>query len=541
LPIANCQLKQGEKPISLHFNRQLAIGNRQYSPAQIADNIPEMSLNPKPTPTLGFALLLSLLSLVAAGKVILADSLDPDCFWHLRVGAEIAQQSWPHPLIDDLSFSSTRQPWTPYSWLAELAMKKLWDIGGFRAAIAAQALMESAFIFLIGLCALELSTRVHGHARYFPSALAAAIAGLFSLAYLSFRPVTAALVILAFIAWLLLRDRRLNQRSKLVWLVPPITAILINIHFFALFVPLWTGALLAGDLLQHSPHIRRGALLFALSLIACCLTPLLPGTLRSVFDYGANDVMVHSSNIAEFQPFYLGIMGNISAAFVVLLFICVIYHLARPPLSPFGEVIWLAGSTILLFRMGRMSPVFAIIAAPIFAAVIPSLSDAILTRRPIVAALAVVLALAGISIFRAFPRSNASLESWLNRNGPDAPNYPCLAADFVDRNIPAQTHHLLCDFTWGGYLEWRLGDHFQTFMDGRTQLFTPDFWQHAALASPDQRQKYISTIPADVAIVRTRSNPLAKSLTALNWRTVYKDDFATVMLPPTATALSKSE
>ena len=91
--------------------------------------------SPQPSPSLGFGLLLSLLALVAAGKVILADTLDPDCFWHLRVGAEIAAQAWPHPLIDDLSFASIRQPWTPYSWLAELGMKWLWDAGGFRAAV----------------------------------------------------------------------------------------------------------------------------------------------------------------------------------------------------------------------------------------------------------------------------------------------------------------------------------------------------------------------------------------------------------------------
>src|SRR5271154_6272940 len=116
----------------------------------------------KSSPSLGFGLLLALLGLVAAAKVILADTLDPDCFWHLRVGAEIARQSWPHPLIDDLSFASIRQPWTPYSWLAELGMKQLWDAGGFRAAVAIQAAMESAFVLLLGLNALELSARVHG-------------------------------------------------------------------------------------------------------------------------------------------------------------------------------------------------------------------------------------------------------------------------------------------------------------------------------------------------------------------------------------------
>src|ERR1700679_1592580 len=103
-----------------------------------------ITLSPQRSPRLGFSLLLTLLALVAAGKVILADTLDPDSFWHIRVGQEIARQSWPHPLIDDLSFASIRTPWTPYSWLAELAMNRLWDAGGFRAAIAVQAILESA-------------------------------------------------------------------------------------------------------------------------------------------------------------------------------------------------------------------------------------------------------------------------------------------------------------------------------------------------------------------------------------------------------------
>jgi hypothetical protein len=506
----------------------------------IADIRQEMTNSSTPAPNrssrLGFGLLLALLAVVAAGKVILADSLDPDCFWHLRVADEIARQSWPHPLIDDLSFASIRQPWTPYSWLAELGMKWLWDAGGFRAAVAVQAGMESAFILLLGLAALELTRRVHGQARYLASALAAAMGGILSLAYLSFRPVTAALTLLALIGWLLLRDRRLSQRSKAVWLVPPITAVLINIHFFALFVPLWTAALLIGDAVDRratsAPRLFRGAVLLLLSLIACCLTPLLPGALRSVLDYSMRDVMVRSGTIAEFRPFYSGIMGNVSAAFVAALWIGVVRHRIRQPRIPLGEVLWLAGSTALLFLMGRLSPVFALIAAPAFAATLPRLSDRILARPPIVAALAVVLALSAWPVARAFPRPGQSLSLWLNRHGPDAPNYPCLAADFVDRNIPAQTHHLICELTWGGFLEWRLGDRFQTLMDGRTQLFAPEFWNVVALGSPDQRKQFLAATHADAAVVRAGRSAFGQILTELNWKIVYRDDFAEVLVPP---------
>src|SRR5450432_4852554 len=90
---------------------------------------------------MGFGLLIALLALFAASKVVVYDTLDPDCFWHLRVAAQLHRDGIG-PIVDDLSFASSRSPWTPYSWLAELGMKKVWDIGGYRAAIATQALMQ---------------------------------------------------------------------------------------------------------------------------------------------------------------------------------------------------------------------------------------------------------------------------------------------------------------------------------------------------------------------------------------------------------------
>jgi hypothetical protein len=358
--------------------------------------------------------------------------------------------------------------------------------------------------------------------------------GILSLAYLSYRPVTAALVGLSLIAFLLLRDRRMNQTSKAVWLVPPIAAVLTNIHFFAFFAPIWIAALLIGDALQSSRFPRRTSVLFLTSLVACCLTPMLPGTIRSILNYSSHDVMVRSQTVAEFRPFYQGAMGHISAALVGLLLISAIWQYTRTRRIPLGEILWLAGSAALLFRLGRMAPVFAIIAAPIFAAVLPRLSDRILTRPPIIATFAAALVVLALPIARAFPPPARSLSSWLNRNGPDAPNYPCAAADFVARNVPAKTHHLICEFTWGGYLEWRLGPAFQTLMDGRTQLFSAQFWNTLALGSPSDRRAYFAMTPADAAILRTSHNPFGQTLTDLGWKTIYRDEFAEVLIPPDA-------
>jgi hypothetical protein len=498
-----------------------------------------ITLKPAPNPRLGFALLVALIAMVAVGKAVLADTLDPDCFWHLRVGQEIAQAGWPRPLVDDLSFASTRQPWTPYSWLAELAMKRLWDFGGYRAAVATQAPMEGGFIVLLALAALEASESATGRPRYLASALAAAAGAILSLAYLSFRPVTAALLILALIAWLLLRDRRMEQKSRAVWLAPPLTALLVNIHFFALLVPLWTGALLVGDLIENRHATRprrtgRDLLLTILCAAACTLTPLLPGMIRSVLDYSFNDVLVRSHVIVEMQPFYAGTMGHISAAIAILLGTLTLWRVTRPRdvRLGIGELIWLSGSTILLLRLGRFAPVFAIIAAPMLAATLPQLSERVLGRAAVMAIIAVILLIGGWRIARAYPAPSLPISSWLNRHGPDAAGYPCAAADFVEAQIPPKTGRIINEFPWGGYLEWRLGDRFAMLMDGRTQLFPADFWKSTYLGTDQDRQRLLRAADADAAIIPIHHSLFATALIALHWKPIYHDDRATVMVPP---------
>src|ERR1051325_3646224 len=101
----------------------------------------------------GFALLISLLLLLAASQSVLYDSLYPDWFRPLRVAEQIEREG-VHPIVDQLSFASVKQPWTPYSWLAELGMKAVWEAGGYRAAIVTQAMMIAAMFLFIALACI---------------------------------------------------------------------------------------------------------------------------------------------------------------------------------------------------------------------------------------------------------------------------------------------------------------------------------------------------------------------------------------------------
>jgi hypothetical protein len=190
------------------------------------------------------------------------------------------------------------------------------------------------------------------------------------------------------------------------------------------------------------------------------------------------------------------------------------------------------GGLILLLRMGRFSPVFVIIAAPIVAAALPEMKGAMLGKPAIRIALAFLLCVGIGRIIVGFPSRKTSIDAWLNRMGPDTPGYPCGAAAFVDQTVPPSTGRILNEFSWGGYLDWRLGPKFQTLIDGRTQCFPPPFWHDASLGSAAEIAALLQPIAADAAIVPRERGTLRAALVTMKWKRVYADDRAEVFVPP---------
>ena len=489
----------------------------------------ELPGGPTATRRVGWGLLIALLVLFAGSKSILYDTLDPDSFWHLRVADQLMRQGIG-PLVDDLAFTSSKTPWTPYSWLAELGMRAVWSVGGYRSAIAVQAVTIAGMYTLLAACCVQRGA----------SRLAVVIvllcAGYLSLPYLSFRPATFALALFALAVWLLVRDRAMEERSgvvsRAVWWIVPLTALMVNVHLFAFLVPASVGALLLGGLIERR-NFRRYALMLALCCVACLLTPMLPGMLASMWSYEANDPMVAQHLIAELTPFYSGQMGWLSVAVVGAGIALCIWN--RRMLRA-GEWVWLLLGLLLLFRMGRFAPLFVLIASPIVAVALPRMDGLTLEKPAIRFALAILLAIGLVRVSVGFPSTAMPLDRWLNRMGPATPGYPCDAAAFVSDRIEPRTGRVLNEFTWGGYLEWRLGPRFQTLMDGRTQLFPPTFWNSTCLATPAAYRLYLSNTPADAAIVPLDKGSLRTAVTAMGWQRVYSDDRAAVYVPGVSTA-----
>ncbi|MEA2710469.1 MAG: hypothetical protein QOF78_3070 [Phycisphaerales bacterium] len=468
--------------------------------------------------TLGFWLFVACVASIAVSKTVLSDTLDPDLFWHLRVGEQLRAEG-VHPIVDSISFASTRQPWTPYSWLAEFFMEWSWRTFGWRSAIVIEATAGAAIVVLIALCCLESA----GRDRRMNCAIATAVGAFFAIPYLAFRPVTFAIVLLGCCAWLMLRDRRLEERSRAVWLVIPLTALCTNIHLVAVVMPIWIVCLFAGALWERKRRsIARYAALLVATSLACLATPMLPGAIHTGWHYLSSDVMVASGQIAELQR------ANLATLALAAIVLAVALGQRRRPLRA-GEWLWLLATGVMMLRMGRFSPMFAFIAAPVLAATMPRLPDDVFRRRVIVAALAVALSASIIRLLAGFPYSTP-MDQWINRRGPA---YPVAAAAFVEENHRPRSGRIINEFNWGGYLAWRLGGKYQVFLDGRTQLYDEKFWRATYLASDSDAAAIIRESNADLAIIPIRKSRFRKALESLGWQSVRKDDVAEVLVPPT--------
>lgn len=466
----------------------------------------------------GFWLLIALLALVGLGKAIQSDTMDPDAFWHLRVADQLASDG-VGPLVDRISFASLKAPWAPYSWLAELIMRAVWNLGGFQWAAVLTGLCSAAIIVLVAAAA-RLRVRAENELAV---AVLTAVAAFFTLPFISFRPVTFALVVMAAIVCLIVGER--GKASGRVWWIIPLTALLTNLHLYAVVIVALVWVTLLGQVIGGDRRWRRWLLLAIGTSLAACLTPMLRGAVTTAIQYNAADPMVASAFITEMRPFYSGGTGRVSLGlFVGLILLCA----ARRKRLNATDWLWLALGTVLLFRLGRFSPVFAMLGTPAFARAFPLMSGRAL-RKPVVrVALLAVLALGVMNVLPSLAARN--FEQWLNRHNP---TYPTAAAAYVAANVLPHQGRLINEFNWGGYLAWRLGDHFQVLMDGRTQLYAPKFWLQTHLGDEASRLAIMKQTPADAAILPASGSCLAPALVELGWTEAHRDDLAVVMLPPT--------
>ncbi|MBD3162590.1 MAG: hypothetical protein GF346_09505 [Candidatus Eisenbacteria bacterium] len=282
--------------------------------------------------------------------------IEPDTWWHIKVGADILS-GLGIPRIDAYSYPSAGEPYVDLHWLFQVLLHSIHQLGGEAAVIWAKCLIAlGSFALVYRLSRRWLSPPL--------AALLVVFGGVVSSERLLARPEIVTYLLLAVCLWLL---RRHLEGARMAWLALPAVVLLwVNVEGLFILGPIVIGAYALGRRRDRKLWLALG-----LSIIASLANPyFLTGALHpfTLFMKVNGSLDIYSKTIAEllgpfegdFQhpavivlPYFLGLIG-----------LTYLLYLRRPHLH---EALLLVAFIYLAISSRRNLPLLAIVATPIAA------------------------------------------------------------------------------------------------------------------------------------------------------------------------------
>jgi hypothetical protein len=470
---------------------------------------------------------------VALFAISAREIADPDFWWHLKTGQYILETR-TIPRHDVFSYTASDRPWITHEWLTQVLMIVLYRVGG----LAALLLVTSALI----TCTFAL-VYVQCDARPHLAIFVVLLGALTSAIAWGARPQMVNLALAALFAWILQQYRR-QRRRRILWLLPALTALWVNMHggfFLGLgIVSLAVAGDLAANLLDHRTErtlplvqVRDLAIALVASVAASMLNPNGPKMLWYSFEtLGSRAMQQYIQEWAspdfhrpEYWPMILLLLGG--AATMALT------HRRRD----LTDMLFFFGLGSAGLLSARHIPLFAVLAVPIvtrYAAYMEvgrwrwDLTSLPPARRPTPALVAVNWALVLLFCLAAGMRTASVLAE--NRS-VEARLYPLDAIAYIeDHGLAGQ--RMYNSYNWGGYLIWR---GYRVFIDGRADVYMDELINEYLLAYQlrgDWRQP-LDRYGVDYVFIE-RGASLATLLTASDeWTRVYGDDMAAIFVRTT--------
>lgn len=310
---------------------------------------------------------------------------DPDIWWHLRTGQLIYQRA-EIPRTDWFTYTNPESPWIDLHWGFQLVAAALWRLGGAAALVIFKSTL-GAITFAIAWSAGRRAWPVwQGVACWLPSLMVYEGRNLVRPEMFSFLFLAAELAIVF----------HARSRPRLLWSLPLIQVLWINMHgLFVLGLMVWF-CFLAGEIIERRTHTqwRLPLAVTALMLGAALLNPygldgaLFPLVLLQRIQ-GA-DHPFYTQFSAEFRGFpefihsygAAAILGNLTTLSLVVLF--VLGLLSFVPLMARRSVSWFrvlafAAFAYLAWQASRNSVLFALVGGVVLRA---NLGEWLATRPP---------------------------------------------------------------------------------------------------------------------------------------------------------------
>ena len=391
--------------------------------------------------------------------------VDPDIWWHLKVGDWIVQHHTV-PWLGILSRTAATRPWVAYSWGFEVILSRVYAWLG---------LMAFAYfgILLSLLVSLVLFATCFALSRRFWRSWLLTLLGTFAYVFALYpRPVFFSMMLFNVMLHLLLKAQRTGEIRELYWL-PLLFLVWANLHIQFIYglamlglyivaaaaVRLGTSLSLNLSCLRTSPlSLSRLSAILAASAAASCIGP---------YSYHLFVVVMRYSRATQTYFVIQELLSPAFVSFTTFIFLFVImtafYAAGSRKQIDLFQLSLLAVGSFCALRTAR-DAWFAAIPAILLLAdgpVEPAEQDPAFSRWQL-------LSLTGSMVVAVFLLAT---NTGFTTRGVDysvSMEFPVDAANFVRKIEPPGP--LYNDFDWGGFLTWYL-PQYPVSIDGRNDLY----------------------------------------------------------------------
>lgn len=409
---------------------------------------------------ISFPVFLAFLLIAAAAFQANVHLADPDTWWHARVGQSILA-TWHFPTQDVFSYTVHGHPWIAYEWLGEvlLGVAAHWGVSGLLGLLGAMSALIMLLLYVYGWVCVGNS-----------KAAFAACAILLPLTSVFFTARPQLLGYCLLIVELALMELYRQGHERVLWAIPPLFLLWVNIHgsFFlglGILGLFWACGLFEfqwGDISARkwTPRQSRNLLLAILGSVV--LLPITPyGTQLAAYPFEMMLLQpLNIANIQEWQPVSMGEAWG--KAFLLLILALFLVQLRWKPKFRLFDLVFLlivVGESAIHLRF-----IVVLIMAylPWLASLICNWLEPYAPEKDqyILNVVLIALIVGGMVYF--FP-SPAKIDKAL------AKTFPVTAVDYLKSHpAPAPVFN---EYGWGGYLIWTFGSSRPVFIDGRCDIY----------------------------------------------------------------------
>jgi hypothetical protein len=438
---------------------------------------------------------------------------ETDIWFHLKTGEWILAHH-AIPTRDIFSYTAAGHPWIAESWLSQVVFFLVYHLSGVPGLILFKAaVIVAAFMLLyVVLMRRGIDATV--------AAMVVFLAAVLSRERFVERPHIFSFLFLSVYLYILnLSDRRWR------WLIVPLQILWANMHgenvLGILLCVVYVGCEMSQD---SSPfglrmtgdnwlRMTSNKLIFLLAVIA--VTFMNPFTWRSPFygliTFNSGELMKYVIEFrptpftSVYRPFWL-----YAAAAVML----TVFDRRRRLSEVLAGVIFL----ILAMRVTRFIPEFLIVSAPAVASGLSYLLENMMEGRlrPTWLIFVIMTFITIQVVDKQIPQMRPGL-------GVNKDALPVRAADFISRNhLHGRMYNTMA---YGGYLLWKLYPQVKVFIDGRTDVYGPQFIDHTLKSNWQQlKDQYHFDFAVIDNIDIYRGYPARELDEDNNWALVYFDD-----------------